>query len=382
MSDRSPNSAPSAPPHGLPSRDWLLLPLIVLSVIFVFLGTSELLADRMFPQRGRFTCETTDQLGVPREKPNCVFHYKNAEGPFVEYRFNECGYRSSKPCGAKPRDTLRVVLMGSSMTMGLFVPSDETYAVRTEAALSRICGRPVEVQNMGGPVHFWDQPNLVGEALRLSPDVIVLAVAPFNIEEEPTAGQGSDRHSKTVVERIGSAWHDLELKVRATKFVFAAQHFMLLDTQVLYEAFTNMGASREVFNSPQTPVGERKYAEFAKTLDQTMAKLNGSGVPLVVMAVPNRFASAVLSNRSHLEGLDPLWFGRHVSEIAVRDGALALDVTPEFAAYPHAERLFYPVDNHPTGEGNAVIARALVDRLTDGSIPQLAACRTAQSGSR
>ena len=109
-----------------------------------------------------------------------------------------------------------------------------------------------------------------------------------------------------------------------------------------------------------------------------MASLNGSGVPLVVMAVPNRFAAALVSNRSHLEGTDPLWFGRRISEIAVRDGALALDVTPEFAGslMPSSSSTLSTTIRPETG--HAVIAQALVDRLTDGSIPQLAACRASQ----
>lgn len=372
-----------APEETLPRRDWFLLPLVVLSVTFVFLGASKLVADRMFSERGRFSCTTRDRLGLLRQKPNCVCHYKNAEGPTVEYRFNECGYRSAKPCGTKPRDTVRVVLMGASVTMGLFVPGDETYAARTEAALNRICGRPVEVQNMGGTVRFSDQPKLAREALGLSPDVIVLLVAPYDLEELAEKAQLSKPHSRTWAEQIRLAWHDVVLKTRESKFLFAAQHFMLLDPHFLYEAYSsNSGGSREVLSFPQTPVGEQMYNEFAKTLDRMMVELKGSGVPLVVMAVPNRVAAALVSNRSNLEGTDPLWFGRHVSEIAVQHGALALDVTPEFANFPHGEQLFYPVDNHPTGDGHAVIAQALVDRLTDSSIPQLAACRAPQRASQ
>ena len=118
------------------------------------------------------------------------------------------------------------------------------------------------------------------------------------------------------------------------------------------------------------------YAEFDKALGRVMTKLEGSGVPLIITAVPNRVAAALVSNQSHLEGTDPWWFGRRISDIAVEHGALAVDTTPDFANSPHAEQLFYPVDNHPNGEGHGVIAKALMGRLTDGSIPNLAACRS------
>jgi acetyltransferase AlgX (SGNH hydrolase-like protein) len=364
--------------EALPRRDWLLLPSVVLSVTIVFLALSNSVADRLFPESGRFTCTIRDQLGLLRQKPNCVCHYKNAEGPVVEYRFNECGYRSAKPCRTKPRDTLRVVLMGASVAMGLYIRDDETFATRTEAAMNRICGRSVEVQNMGGMVRIYDQSKLVGEALGLSPDVIVLTVGPYDLEELAATAQQSNRHSQTLVERVESSWRGIGLKLRESKLMLAAGHFMLLDDKVLYQTYLSAGGSRDVMSSPQTPAGKQMYAEFAKTLDRLMAKLNGSGVPVVIMAVPNRVAAAMVSNHSHLDGTDPRWFGYRISEIAVQQGALALDVTPEFANFPHAEQLFYPVDNHPTGDGHAVIAQALVGRLTDGSIPQLAACRASQ----
>ena len=87
-----------------------------------------------------------------------------------------------------------------------------------------------------------------------------------------------------------------------------------------------------------------------------------------------------MSDHSTYPDTDPYQFGRIIGEIAVRNDALPLDATPDFAKIPNSERLYFPVDNHPIGAGHAVIARALADRLTDGSIPQLSACRVSQRG--
>ena len=108
--------------EGIPRRDWLLLPLVVLSVTTMFLGLSYLVADHMFPEKGWFTCNTRDRRGFMRHKPNCVCRYKNPEGPLVEYRFNECGYRSTKPCGTKPGDTRTGRLNGSVSDVGALHP--------------------------------------------------------------------------------------------------------------------------------------------------------------------------------------------------------------------------------------------------------------------
>jgi len=361
----------------LPGRDFILIPLIVLAVTAAFLGFSDIAAGILFPERGRFTCGMTDpQDGAPRQKPNCTTSYKNPEGPLVEYQFNECGYRSHHSCGPKPSGTLRVVLLGTSMTMGLYVRDDETFASRTEELLRKKCDRPVEIQNMGAMMVLAGEPKLIKEALGLSPDVIVLAVAPFDIQESEAPTKGAHPKAKSAFVQAKLAWYKLKLRIRNSRFVLAAAHFMLLDEQMLYQVFLSNGTSRDVMTYPPTAAGERRYAEFSATLEQIRTQLHGTGVPLVVMAVPNRIAAAMVSNHSLVEGIDPDWFGRHISEIAAENGAISIDVTPDFAKVAHAENLFYPVDNHPTGDAHAIIAEALVDRLTDGSIPQMAACHS------
>lgn len=364
------------PADELPRRDRWLLPLVVLSVLAVFLGTTEVVASLVFPERGDFSCGTA--AGRRHLKPNCYAHFKNAEGPDVEYRFNECAYRSSKPCGPKAPGTVRIVVMGTSTAMGLYVPGDETFAARTENALSQVCRRPVEVQNMGGQVDITAQPDLVDEALGLSPDLIVLSVSPFDLQKAGTAARQSNAVRQSALMRIESEWHEFKLKVRNSRFALASAHLALMNEQVLYQVFLKDGGSRAVMTVPPTSVGERRYAEFAGILDRMMVRINGTGVPVVVLIIPNRVAAAMVSNGSRVEGVDPWWFGRHVSEIAGQHNALPVDVTPKFASSPHAERMFYPVDNHPTGEAHAVIAQALVERLKDGSIPQMAACRAPQ----
>ena len=364
------------PADELPRRDRWLLPLVVLSVLAVFFGTSEVVASLAFAERGHFSCESADDRR--HLKPNCVANFKNAEGPDVEYRFNECAYRSSKSCGPKAPGTVRIVVMGTSTAMGLYVPNDATFAARTENALSQVCRRPVDVQNMGAQVDITAQPDLVDEALNLSPDVIVLAVSPFDLQKAATATRLSNVDAQSPVIRIERKWHEFKLKARNSRLALAFAHFALMNEQVLYQVFLKDGGSRAVMSVPPTPVGERRYSQFATILDRMMVRLHGAGVPVIVLIIPNRVAAAMVSNGSRLEGIDPWWFGRHMSEIAVQHNALAVDVTPKFVSTPHAERLFYAVDNHPTAEAHAIIAQGLIERLTDGSIPQMAACHVPQ----
>ena len=357
----------------LPRRDWILLPLVVIATAGLLAGASELVASLMFTERVTSNCGTGDGTGLWRHKPNCVAWMKNAEGPMVEYRFNDCGYRSTASCGSKPAHSLRIVLMGSSITLGLYVPTDQTFASLTERALNRDCDKPVEIQNMGGIGPIAEQPQLVREALSLSPDAIVLTVAPYDIEglgaPEPAAG------SPPPPTGFHSIIHQITARLMSTRTAFAGAHFMLQDEQFMYRYYLASGTSRNVLSSPLTPEGSRAYAVLESIVRDISVQLRGTGVPLVLMAAPNRVAAGLVSNHAKIDGTDPWQFGRQVTSIAERCQAIGVDATPEFEATPHAERFFYPADSHPDANAHRLLAYALVARLTDGSIPRLASCR-------
>ena len=270
----------------LPRRDWLLLPLVVILVASALLGISDVVANAMFPEQGKYTCANGSQ--PPLQKANCVAYFKNAEGPMVEYRFNECGYRSSKSCGAKPRNTVRVVLIGTSITLGLYVPTGETFAARIETALNQMCDRPVEVQNMGTLTDLSSQPELARKALELYPDVIVLTVVPYDVETLRVPTEQPGPSAEPAARGIRPLWARLSVRIRDIKVVYAAAHFMLLDKDALYRTYLNAGGSRGVMTVPPPPSSVRKYEAFAAVLDRIEATLKGSGVPLLVQAVPNR----------------------------------------------------------------------------------------------
>jgi hypothetical protein len=369
-------SDPLESDETLPPRDWILLPLVVFAVTFVFLGAAELAARAKFREQGELTCGVLVAPGTTRNKPNCVSFVKYPESPLVEYRFNDCGYRSTKSCAAKPPGTLRIALIGTSLPMGLNVSYSETFASLTEAALNRACHQDVEVQNLGALGGLQSQIDSTASALRLSPDVIVLTVMPFDVQGSTDAPKEVVPELQTWVKSVELAWLNFKLQARKTKLMFAAEHYMFLNEQTLYRTFLSSGRSHDLMSAPPTASGEQRYAEFASILDGIMAKIHGSGVPLVVVAVPNRVAAAIVSNHATLEATDATLFGRRISEIAAQRGAFPVDTTPEFASSPHAELLFYSVDSHPNSGGHEVIARALLKRLTDGSIPQLAACRS------
>ncbi len=96
----TPTAAPSgvALEERLPRRDFIILPLISLTTIAVLFVATEIGARLLWPESGSSTCLVTDSVEGLREKPNCEERLKNAEGPWVTYHYNECGYRTSASC--------------------------------------------------------------------------------------------------------------------------------------------------------------------------------------------------------------------------------------------------------------------------------------------
>jgi hypothetical protein len=113
---------------SLPRHDLILLPLVSLLTVILMLGGGEALARLAFPKHTSIACVSKTQDAGERFQPNCVALTKAAEGPWVENRFNECGYRTAEPCAAKQPGQLRVVVLGSSTARGALVPYAETFA--------------------------------------------------------------------------------------------------------------------------------------------------------------------------------------------------------------------------------------------------------------
>jgi hypothetical protein len=302
---------------------------------------------------------------------------RNPEGPAVEYHFNECGYRTEEPCGPKPSGTLRVVVMGTSISEGMYVAYDETFPVRAQRELSRLSKRPVEFQNTS----YWkltltSQYLLLDGALALDPDAILLAVAPFDVEHNVALGAPSQpqqpqvgRVRADIADALGGVWTGVRTELLQSRLMFAVQHYLLQNEGFLYQAYMNCGDNGDVLHQPWSAACQRRFAAFDSLVGKMAQKLRGSAVPVLVVPIPNRVAAAMVSNGVALPGVDPYAFQRKVSEIATSHGMGFVDVMAEFRHTPHSEALFLPVDGHPTGGAHALIAHAVVARLTDGSVP-------------
>ncbi|MBV8571751.1 MAG: SGNH/GDSL hydrolase family protein [Acidobacteriaceae bacterium] len=362
-------------------RDYIILPLLSVATILIMLVATEFAARRLWPDRYIDTCLVHDGKVRARFKPDCDSLTKTPEGPWVRNHYNECGYRSMTSCAVKPPDSIRIVLMGSSFSQGDYTPYEATFPVEAAQALSHACARRVEFQNMGvqGATPA-DVYRRTGEALALKPDAVLYPVTPFDLEQstgpedlehEPNGlepGEPPDAAKVGIYRRAG-------IVVRESRTVVLAQHYLFQDPAVFTRLFLAYGDKADFLRQPYTAAWEKRFDLLDEVIAHMAARFRAAGVPIFLTAAPSR-AEVVLLNMHPLPpGVDPYAFFKSVSGIAARHDAEYIDLLSRFQAVPRADLMFYVVDGHLKGEGQAIVARAIVDAILHSRMPVFSNCR-------
>ena len=163
----------------LPLRDLFLLPLLAILTVLTMYGASEILLRLTWADQPVDACLGRDGLHVA----GCKVAMKTAEGPWVQFSFNACGFRSPTPCGPKPSGAVRLAVIGTSLAGGAYVDYPATFPARIAADLSQACARQVEVDDLGGFVHAEnDIARQIGPALALQPAAVIIPMMPNDLE--------------------------------------------------------------------------------------------------------------------------------------------------------------------------------------------------------
>jgi hypothetical protein len=352
----------------LSRRDYFLIPALILATALAMFGAAEIVTRIMWPAHEDRACVVIDKLDLPNPKPNCTYKTKVAEGPWVTYHFNSCGYRTYDSCGAKPAGTLRIVLIGSSIAEGMNVPFEETFGQRTARAVAKATGRAVQVEDLAfeaiSPLETYRR---LAEALALKPDLLILAVSPFDLEERSDPEQFAARNNPTATfSKQGVTFEVSPIKrlqvilMKDSRAILMAQHLLFTNTDTYVRLSWSRGDKTDYLRDSLTPNWQARFDDFSVLMKDTSARVHQAGVPLILMAVPSHQISALLSTNHRPPHSDPFTFGRNVCQVAERFDIACVDATSDFSHVPHSDRLFYLVESHLTGDGNAILARALL----------------------
>jgi len=370
---------------GIPLRDYFILPLLSIVTVVVLFIVAEAVTRVVWYEHEDNACV------IPGDgyqiKPNCTARTKSAEGRWATFRFNECGYRSNTSCGPVPPGTLRIAIVGASVSQGFNIPYEDSYFALAATDLGRACGRPVDVQNLGkpgsSPLYTYRR---IDEALALKPDLVLMLLAPFDIEQQIDPHELAARNEAArppkpqAVRETRSLLRRLQLLITESRTVLVAEHFLLQNRDTYLRLYLNYGDKADFLRQPFTPAWKQRFEDVDLIMGDMTAKIHAAGIQFVVMPVPSRAEAAILSAPHVPPGVDGFAFGRELENMAARHGAAYVDLMEPFSKIPNSQDLFLIVDGHVDSSGQKVMARALTRKLLDGSFPAFSGCALPPDG--
>jgi hypothetical protein len=372
-----------------PRRDFILIPGIFVLTWMLIVLAGEVIARVVVPDQQLDSCHITEDTGG-RFEPNCRSRIKIVESGWVDNRYNECGYRSAYSCKTRAPDALRVAVLGTSISRGLWVGYDQSFAGRVERELTTACGRPVDLQNVSQAdsilvtaddvVPIWHHvADRVPEALDLHPEALVLAMAPFDIADY-TALPG-DAAAAADPEPARSLRQELFRLVKTAKdalandsrVVLLARHFAYRDTDryVLHEL--GQGDSTAYLKAPFSANWLLRLKVADATIGRIAAQARAAGVPLIVVLMPSRTQAALSAADADRHGADPFALGLALAPIVQAHGGRFIDMTKIVGAVKDPAELYFEIDGHPNAAGHAALAGAVEAALLS-DVPHFAGC--------
>jgi hypothetical protein len=370
--------------------------------------SAELLSRWFYPvtQVGFQNCFATDDpTGDAAVKPNSVCWEQTAESTWkAEYRFNKKGHRAGTELNLKPAGTYRIVLIGSSVTQGLFVPRERTFAALLPEELSVQTGRKVEVYNeatggkyRGGPFPTQNSAQHFDRVLAAQPDLILWVITPTDITNAETkentdapdtgriqndprsaAGSAAPRSfwskmtasiaTGTFGERLKSRWEDTRTSIVLKHLLIASE-----SQDEYIKSYLRNGDNANFLKTEPDAKWQMQLQYFDAELAEIAGLAKNAGVPLVATFVPNRPQAAMLSKGDWPTGYDPFKLEGEVRDSIVNHGGRFIDILGDYRGIPSPERDYFPVDGHPDADGHAVISMLLTRELTSGAVPELKA---------
>lgn len=383
-------------------RDWILLPAISLLTVAAIAASSEMLARYFFPirQMAFENCfATNDPTGDAPVKPNGVCWEQMAESPFrAEYRFNSRGHRAGGELTPKAPGTYRIVLIGSSLTQGLFIPRERTFAATLPAQLSAATGRKVEVYNeaSGGKFRGGSFPTPTSaqhfeDILAAQPDLILWVLTPTDLTNAmppettnspagipgppfspaPTGALGKVDAVLAKINlsgRLKNRWEQTRMSIALKHLLFGHES----KEEYVQSYLKNENESGFLLATP-SPVWQSRIRNFDADIAEFTSRAKAAGVPMAAVYVPNRAQVAMISMGNPPPGYDPFHLDQDLGQTIWQDGATFLDILPEYRGVADPERHYFPIDGHPDADGHALISRFLAKELTAGQVPALKA---------
>ena len=331
--------------------------------------------------------------GIRQNLPNVDGTHSTAE---YEYRFTTGpqGFRSQRNYSEQvPAGVRRVAVLGDSVTLGHGVRDEETFSARLEALLAG-SGQPAEVINMGVS-GFGTAEELIhyqNVARRFHPDVVVVAYFQNDPLNNFICGLFRVEGGRLVRQSSGFlpgvTLRDSVARIPGYEWLVQHSHLVNLvrntASLLISRRYAAEAARRAGSGSADASAGAANGCD-AGSADASAGAGDGAGaggaetpqdeltlrlLEALAREVADDGARIVLLDiASSAEGFRTS-FPRTLS---LPDSARVVSATPELKkSLESGQRIFYPVDGHPTAEGHDAIAAALfpvvLEMLRSGSL--------------
>jgi hypothetical protein len=361
--------------EGLPRRDLVLLPLLSAVAVCILLLCGEIGARLIWPENTDDNCEYSDKSNRVRFRPNCTSTYVTIDGGRASNTYNECGYRSPGSCSTELPGQLRVAVVGTSTSRGVFVEYPQTYPAQAVKLLDKLCGRPVDFQNLATEGEdFKHVPDQVEEALALKPDAIVETISDSDVGAAlPNNPELNDEAKAplSLKQRVLNQLH-------GSRFLDVVRYFRYKDQPLAIDSFLNQtkGLS-DSLRSPLTPLWRDRVTATEKLLNSIAQTVHQAGIPFIAVFVPRREVAALAKSDQGRSGVDPFQLSRLIGSIASRAGIAYIDDTADYAAADDTDALFLIAGAHPAAAGHSIIAKTVVNALL--RLPAFSSCGGARA---
>jgi len=359
----------------LPKRDILLLPLISLGTILLLVGLAEIGSRAIWSAYAEGSCLLNDDHGGFKWKPKCDARVKLVEGSPAIYHFNECGFRSSSPCGVKPTGAIRVAALGSSNMLGYWVATDDVLPELVAAYLARACACPAEYQNLAVPkATLYDMENRLGEVIALHPDVVLLGISEDDLsstEPTPVPIRANSPARPPLSARLSARLRSLIKTInRHSRFLAVARYYLYSNGDLYVQAMIRRGEDDRM-RKPLDSIWEQRLKVADQMVAATADRLGRAGIPLIVIYVPALEEVEVIKRRSAYADLDPYNIEAKIGQIAAKDGVPFVSSLQSFARASDPTIYFFPSDGHLSATGQKQLAAAVLKYISSNRVSVL-----------
>jgi len=386
MTLSSANEPESLRETKMPRRDWILLPMLSLLTVCLVAGSVELTARHIFPQLdtlGEDCMVFNDPVTGARGIPNSVCREKIPEGELTEYRFNSCGHRAGMECGPKAAGVYRIVMIGTSSTLGMRVPREKTFAASLPLELSQRTGHEIELYNEAIPYRSPDTLALhFNEILKAEPDMILWGLYAGDIESQSQVVAPNREIDLSFPVRV---WHRIIATFATKSFAASIQYFFrhtriavllsdaLYTDQRQFVKSSLMATDHDIgyLKAEPSPEWQARLNEFDGNVTKFETQARAAGVPLVVFLLPAHAHADMIIMGEWPAGFDPYKLDEELSSIVTSRGGTYIDILPDVRTISNLQQGYFPFDGHLNARGHAILSGILAKELTSGAVPAL-----------